>query len=162
MQTSLTEQDLQDVRQPVFVDPSGRRRRILRRIALGVCALLLCYGVVVVAALLGAPIPQSVLLPVPGGPPGQAPVPTEWGNQGVPPGTPTSKRNPGPEKTTAPRGNHATTNAPAGTSVVVPTQPVTPAVTPGSTLDRPNSNAASEPPGLARHSESKNRGHGNG
>lgn len=51
---------------PVFVDPSGRRRRLFRRIAMSGIALVAGYVVVLAAALLGAPVPTSVLLPIPG------------------------------------------------------------------------------------------------
>ena len=51
---------------PVFVDPSGRRRRAVRLAALVACAVVGCYVLVLVAALLGAPVPHSALLPLPG------------------------------------------------------------------------------------------------
>jgi hypothetical protein len=58
---------------PVFVDATGRRRKILRWAALGGGVLIIGYVVVLIAALFGAPIPSPLLIPVTG----VGPVPTE-------------------------------------------------------------------------------------
>jgi hypothetical protein len=74
MPTSPNELDTQDLaRPPVFVDPSGRRRRVLRYVALGACALFVCYLITFIAALLGAPVPRSGLIPLP-----EPAQPTQW------------------------------------------------------------------------------------
>jgi hypothetical protein len=49
---------------PVFVDATGRRRKILRRLAVGGVVLIIGYVAVLVAALFGAPIPSPLLVPV--------------------------------------------------------------------------------------------------
>jgi cytoskeletal protein RodZ len=50
---------------PVFVDPSGRRRKVLR-IAIGTVAVgVVAYLVLLVVALAGGPVKPSTLLPIP-------------------------------------------------------------------------------------------------
>ncbi|WIX75490.1 hypothetical protein QRX50_28725 [Amycolatopsis carbonis] len=49
---------------PVFVDATGRRRKIFRRVALGGGVLTIGYVAVLVAALLGAPVPSPLLIPI--------------------------------------------------------------------------------------------------
>lgn len=50
---------------PVFVDPSGRRRKVMR-IAIGVAATgVVAYLVLLVVALAGGPVRPSTLLPIP-------------------------------------------------------------------------------------------------
>jgi hypothetical protein len=51
---------------PVFVDATGRRRRRVRRIAVGLLAGACAYGVMVLVSLLGGPVPPNALLPLPG------------------------------------------------------------------------------------------------
>jgi hypothetical protein len=56
---------------PVFVDSTGRRRRVLRRLAYGFGALCMLYGGLVSVSLAGGPVSSSVVLPLPdlhGGP----------------------------------------------------------------------------------------------
>jgi hypothetical protein len=152
MPTSPNELDTQDLaRPPVFVDPSGRRRRVLRYVALGACALFVCYLITFIAALLGAPVPRSGLIPLP-----EPAQPTQWqdptGNAVPPPLD-------GPPDRDGPSRDAGLPQAggPVGSSPASPSETV--AVTPaaGSTLlpERPNTNAATAPPGLTKHGESK-------
>ncbi|GAB3908047.1 hypothetical protein GCM10029964_107190 [Kibdelosporangium lantanae] len=140
MQTSLTERDTQPVGRrprPVFVDPTGRRRRVLRRVAFGLSALVACYAVVLLAATLGAPVPRYGFLPLP-----EPPTRTELPRTGAPPagggGAPT------PDATREP----VTVTREPSPSVVGVTSGVTP-----TGPRRPNSNANPTPPGLTKHSE---------
>jgi hypothetical protein len=50
---------------PVFVDESGRRRKLLRRVAYGFGALCMAYGGLVSVSLAGGPVSSSVVLPLP-------------------------------------------------------------------------------------------------
>src|SRR6185437_2524378 len=52
---------------PVFVDGTGRRRRRIRRVAYGLLIGACAYGALVIASLLGGPVPPNALLPLPGG-----------------------------------------------------------------------------------------------
>jgi hypothetical protein len=54
---------------PVFVDPTGKRRRRVRVVAVAAVASLLATGALVVVALLGVPIGPSAYLPEPVRPP---------------------------------------------------------------------------------------------
>ena len=58
---------------PVFVDASGRRRRWIRRAAVGLGGILCAYGVAVALSFLGGPMPPGALLPIPGLPGASAP-----------------------------------------------------------------------------------------
>ncbi|WP_436526204.1 hypothetical protein [Actinoplanes sp. HUAS TT8] len=51
---------------PVFVDSTGRRSRMLRRIALGFGILVVSYGGLVSVSLAGGPVSSSAVLPLPG------------------------------------------------------------------------------------------------
>ncbi|MTD52876.1 hypothetical protein GKO32_02645, partial [Amycolatopsis sp. RM579] len=89
---------------PVFVDPSGRRRKVLRRVVAGACALVGLYVAVLTAALLGAPIPSSALLPLPAG---NTPAPEQArpADPSVTAGARASAPGPAPEGGTAPAEN---------------------------------------------------------
>ena len=50
---------------PVFVDSTGRRRRMLRRVAYGFGALCMVYGGLVSVSLAGGPVSSSAVLPLP-------------------------------------------------------------------------------------------------
>src|SRR3712207_1200941 len=50
---------------PVFVDSTGRRRRVLRRLAYGFGALCMLYGGLVSVSLAGGPVSSSAVLPLP-------------------------------------------------------------------------------------------------
>jgi hypothetical protein len=154
MHTPLTERDTQPVTRlrPVFVDPSGRRRRVVRRVAIGLSALVACYAVVLLAAAMGAPIPRSGFLPLPDAPTHQQPapatgVPQAGGGGGEPSAGAT--RAGGPSATVGPK-----VSAPAGPPASQPPTSgvaVTPSVTTATTAQRPNSNANPAPPGLTKH-----------
>ncbi|WP_149100655.1 hypothetical protein [Actinoplanes teichomyceticus] len=51
---------------PVFVDSTGRRSRLLRRIALAFGILVVSYGGLVSVSLAGGPVRSSAVLPLPG------------------------------------------------------------------------------------------------
>jgi hypothetical protein len=50
---------------PVFVDSTGRRRRMLRKVAYGFGALCIVYGGLVSVSLAGGPVSSSAVLPLP-------------------------------------------------------------------------------------------------
>ena len=50
---------------PVFVDSTGRRSRLLRRIAYGFGALCIVYGGLISVSLAGGPVSSSAVLPLP-------------------------------------------------------------------------------------------------
>lgn len=50
---------------PVFVDSTGRRSRVLRRLAYGFGALCMLYGGLVSVSLAGGPVSSSAVLPLP-------------------------------------------------------------------------------------------------
>ncbi len=136
---------------PVFVDPSGRRRRIVRRVSIAACALVSGYAVLLVASLLGAPIPASVLLPVPAAP-SASPAPPPQGGPSV------------ADDTTAPRGTDPSSQAQTqtegtdqGTTAPVPQAPAvttTAAPQPPSSPGEPrNSRARPDPPGRGQGGE---------
>jgi hypothetical protein len=50
----------------VFVDTTGRRRRWVRRGAIGGVTLVTAYGIVVALSFLGGPVSPNSLLPLPG------------------------------------------------------------------------------------------------
>lgn len=130
---------------PVFVDPTGRRRRTIRRTAVfGACSLVAVTGLIV-AALLGAPLgslnplpepasgPPAAVEPVPaqqpaGMPAGQQPTTTTAarGRPGeapvvAPPATPTTNPDAAATTTTTTKGNKPVT--PPGRPTVLPTPP---------------------------------------
>lgn len=59
---------------PVFVDATGHRRKMARRISIGAVGLLAGYGGLVAVSFAGGPIPPGALLPVPGLPTAKAPA----------------------------------------------------------------------------------------
>jgi hypothetical protein len=50
---------------PVFVDSTGRRRRLLKRVAYGFSALCMVYGGLISVSLAGGPVSSSAVLPLP-------------------------------------------------------------------------------------------------
>lgn len=104
---------------PVFVDPSGRRRRVLR-VLIGVAvAGVLVYVALLVVALSGGPVKPSSLLPIPAAE--DAPTTTAT----TPPTTTPAATS---ETTTAPDATTRTTTegTPAVTTTAEPTTPSTP------------------------------------
>jgi hypothetical protein len=51
---------------PVFVDSTGRRSRLLRRVAYAFGALVILYGGLISLSLAGGPVRSSAVLPLPG------------------------------------------------------------------------------------------------
>ncbi|MEV7075425.1 hypothetical protein ACIQJT_39650 [Streptomyces sp. NPDC091972] len=79
---------------PVFVDNSGRRSRLLRRIGLLLGALSLGYAVVLGLAFMGIGVSSTTLLPFAGGGPGGSSTSgpggfRPQGGVGTPPALPT-------------------------------------------------------------------------
>lgn len=135
-----TPSDLSD--RPVFVDPSGRRRRIIRGVAIAACAVAAVYAVLLCAALFGAPIPPSALLPLPA-----APTDTVTSTAGNQPGQQLDQAGgatttAGVTRTTAPALNRTTTSQPVA---------VTPTATTTTTAGNRNSHAPTTPPGRTKH-----------
>lgn len=60
---------------PIFVDATGRRRKVARRVSLAVVAVLAGYAGLLAVSFAGGPIPPKALLPVPGIPSGKAQTP---------------------------------------------------------------------------------------
>ncbi|QUQ65836.1 hypothetical protein [Kutzneria sp. CA-103260] len=132
---------------PVFVDPSGRRRRFLRRLAIAVCALFAAYVVLLCAALSGAPIPPSALLPLPGAPTSVEPtaIDQQPEQSGVPTLATTSASHVGRTSHTA--ATTATVAQPTLTSQLSAGPTVT------TTTGNRNSHAPSTPPGRVRRTD---------
>jgi hypothetical protein len=147
--------------EPVFVDASGRRRTLLRRVGIGIGALAAAYMVLLVVSLAGGPRPPGVPLPEAiAGDPDQ----TQTEPDGMEPGTPvtrSSEPTPGSSPTaTAGRGQEGAPASPSAGSTppsvtpdaavppvpppqtAVPGSPTTPAsppTTPGSPAPSPPS-----------------------
>jgi hypothetical protein len=60
---------------PIFVDASGRRRKLARRASLAAVAVLAGYVGMLAVSFAGGPIPPNALLPVPGIPSGKPQLP---------------------------------------------------------------------------------------
>lgn len=126
---------------PVFVDPSGRRRRVLRMIAAAAAVATLGYLALVLLAVFGAPLPPAAQLPLPAG----------LGSGAIVGGTETTE-SPTPTSTEAtdgdPSGTPQRRATTAPTTAVAPTSKATPgpATTPGRRSSRP-----SEPPGQSKN-----------
>lgn len=144
-QVDLADDDVADPASepPVFVDATGRRRKIFRRVALGGGILTIGYVVVLVAALLGAPVPSPLLVPITQLGPGPAGVATT--PAGVPEESTTTGAPPAPDT------GSATTSAPvpaAGSSVATTAAgPVTTTAKPVPGVDHRNTHAPETPPG---------------
>lgn len=136
---------------PVFVDPSGRRRKVLHRLVIGACVLVGVYVAVLAAALLGAPIPSSALLPLPAA---NAPKPEQPHSlaPSVGPSSDAPTSVPGREDSTTSDENglpQQATAPPAPGSVVGTTPPGAVTGTPAAARpsDSRNSHAPTVPPG---------------
>jgi hypothetical protein len=136
-----TPADLPD--RPVFVDPSGRRRRLVRRLAIAACALLATYTLLLCGALSGAPIPPSALLPLPGMPTTVEPTMTT-GQDGEQPAVTTSIAG----RTSQAAGGATTTSVSAPT---LTSQPTGPTLTTTATTGNRNSHAPTTAPGRTKH-----------
>ncbi|GGU82471.1 hypothetical protein GCM10010178_86200 [Lentzea flava] len=125
---------------PVFVDPSGRRRKVMR-IAIGtVAAGVVAYLVLLVVALAGGPVKPATLLPIP-----EADVPTLVSTTTD---TPASS----PEATSLPRNETATT-----TTATTTAAPVTDATTTTTTTTEPG-NKRTDPPGSSNRPSNPGQG----
>jgi hypothetical protein len=60
---------------PVFVDATGRRRRVAHRLTLGLFLAAVCYSLMVIWSLLGGPVSPDSLMPF------SAPHPTHSGTK---------------------------------------------------------------------------------
>jgi hypothetical protein len=121
---------------PVFVDATGHRRRLIRRAAIGLLAVICAYGVAVVLSFLGGPVPPNALIPLPG----------------VPHSAPDSPASPGTANSPTPGITGSAThtgagNAGGGTPGSVPTSARAGAPSPSSSL----SPSASPSPTGNRH-----------
>ena len=138
-----TPSDLSD--RPVFVDPSGRRRRLVRRIAIAACSALAVYVILLCAALSGAPIPPSALLPLPA-----APSDTGTSTTDDQPVQPANQA--GGAVTTAAGVTQTTALSLKPTTASQPTVTTTANTTTTTTTTR-NSHAPITPPGHTKHTD---------
>ena len=124
---------------PVFVDPSGRRRKVVR-IAIGTVAVgVLAYLVLLVVALAGGPVNPTTLLPIPKA---AEPVVT----------TTTDTTTSSPEATSLPRNE---------TSAAPPTTTTAPRVTSATTTTTTtaeNGNKRTDPPGASNRPSNPGQG----
>lgn len=70
---------------PIFVDASGRRRKLARRASLAAVAVLAGYTGLLAVSFAGGPIPPNALLPVPGIPAGRQQAPASTAPAGAVP-----------------------------------------------------------------------------
>jgi len=125
---------------PVFVDPSGRRRKVMR-IAMGAVAVgVLAYLVLLVVALAGGPVNPTTLLPIP-----EAAEPAVITTTDAPASS--------PEATSLPRNETTTTTPPATT-----TPPVTSTTTTTTTTAAENGNKRTDPPGASNRPSGPGQG----
>jgi cytoskeletal protein RodZ len=124
---------------PVFVDPSGRRRKVLR-IAIGtVAAGVLAYLVLLVVALAGGPMSPATLLPIPKAEPAVTTTTTD---------APASS----PEATSLPRNETTTVSTTTSTA-----PPVTKTTTTTTTTSE-NGNKHADPPGASNRPSNPGQG----
>ncbi|QRP44321.1 hypothetical protein [Amycolatopsis sp. FDAARGOS 1241] len=129
---------------PVFVDTTGRRRKIFRRVAIGGGVLTVGYVAVLVAALLGAPVPSPLLVPITQLGPGHTDVATTPADP--PDRSATSEAPPTPESsadTTPGEAGGAPERSVAATAVQPPA--TTTKTAPG--VDHRSTHAPDTPPG---------------
>ncbi|HVK22710.1 MAG TPA: hypothetical protein VM677_15220 [Actinokineospora sp.] len=127
---------------PVFVDPTGKRRKTVRTATVVTVGALTTVGGLLLAALLGAPIGPTASLPVP--PPPSVAVPVEQPDQGQPgqPGQPGTSESGEPTTTITTTAAKPTQGAPVTTTTTT-TDAVTTTTskpgnpTPGKPSDRP-------------------------
>ncbi|GAA0262880.1 hypothetical protein GCM10010492_74950 [Saccharothrix mutabilis subsp. mutabilis] len=122
---------------PVFVDPSGRRRRVLRLVIGVAVAGVLVYVALLVVALSGGPVKPSSLLPIPAAE--DAPTTTT-----APPATTTTTDAAKPATTAGTTTRKTAAGAPAVTTTADPTPPSTPG---SKRTDPPGASNRPTPPG---------------
>ncbi|MFI5609216.1 hypothetical protein [Amycolatopsis sp. NPDC051903] len=130
---------------PVFVDATGRRRKIFRRVAIGGGVLTVGYVVVLVAALLGAPVPSPLLVPITQLGPAHTDVattPADPADQST-----TTEAPPAPESSADPTPVNA--NDPARSVTTTAAEPVTTTSQTAPGVDHRSTHAPDTPPGKA-------------
>lgn len=141
---------------PIFLDPTQRRRRVVRLVALAACTAVAGYGALLAAALLGVPVSPHALLPLSGDTPPAATAPPSTADSAQPP-APTKTGAVAANPTAAPPARPGATAA-APRPVIAPAPPVAatpaptsaPPVAPPPTTAR-NSHAPTSPPGWTKH-----------
>jgi hypothetical protein len=131
---------------PVFVDPTGRRRRTIRTAAIVGAGSLLSVGALLLAALLGAPIGPSTFLPQP------LPEPAAEHGAQLPPAT-LSGDQPAPDEPDAEPASADAPDSPSLTSAPVPgslTTTTTHGRATNSPQGKPTDLPAPAPPGQTR------------
>jgi hypothetical protein len=113
--------------EPVFVDTSGRRRTILRRVGIGIGTLAVAYLALFVVSLAGGPRPPGI--PLPEAVAGE-PDRTQTEPDGSVPGTPAT----GPSEPTPGGSPASTAGAGSGAPATTPADPVPSAVPPGAAV----------------------------
>lgn len=130
----------------IFLDPTQRRRRVVRLVALAACTAVAGYGALLGAALLGAPVSPQALLPLSGDTPPAATAPPSAANGAQPPAPP-----PTPTGTVA--ANPPAAPPPRPTATSAPARPVVAPAPPVATTPAPTSApGAAPPPTTARNS----------
>ena len=136
---------------PVFVDSTGRRRRLIRRTTFGFLVGACAYGALIIVSLLGGPVPPNALLPLPGGQHGP-----------ISAGQATST--PHPAGTAAARASAATAGAAApgaGATAAPARAAASPTAAPAASLSPSPTASRRQPPGLVGKSASPGAtGHG--
>lgn len=133
----------------VFLDPTERRRRAVRLIAIAACTALAGYGALLVASLLGVSVAPHFVLPLSGGTPPAAsspsplPQPTGEADAAVRP-TPAASTAVGQMPTTVQPGS------PAAASVPSAAPPVAASTTPAPPGAARNTHAPASPPGQTK------------
>lgn len=118
---------------PIFVDSSGRRRKLARRLSLVAVAVLAGYAGLLAVSFAGGPIPPNALLPVPGIPSGRQQAPSSSAPAGaVPSGKSSADHVAVGGRSTAggPEHRASTSGGSAGQSAPSQPQPTSAATTP--------------------------------
>lgn len=124
--------DPQTAPQPVFVDATGRRRRVAQRIAVGAFLAAGGYSLMVLWSFLGGPVSPDTLMPFSAphaAPAVQSAQPSSAGTAGVAPGTSASKSSAGtvtiPTGSANPSAAHATSASASATASPSPSASAT-------------------------------------
>jgi hypothetical protein len=118
---------------PVFVDSSGRRRKLARRASLIAVAVLAGYVGLLAVSFAGGPIPPNALLPVPGIPAGRQQAPSSSAPAGAAPSGKSSADHVavgGRSTAGGPEHRASTSGGSAGQSAPSQPQPTSAATTP--------------------------------